>query len=202
MPKLTAGSTLAEHKAATREAMLDAFAVELHERPWQDLKLQTIAETVGVARTAVYNYFPDKTTLLLAWSERQMTRFMALAERELADRTDPVDRLQVLVKLVLIEFSLQRGVTVSVASMLPPEDRQQFFAHLEPLAELVEDLLLDGIDQGVFADADPAATRQLIMACLDSQRPDLVAGGRVEVSVANTVPFILRALGMPVPPKH
>ncbi len=105
MPKLTGGTTLAEHKAATRDAMLDAFAVELHQRPWQDLKLQTIAERAGVARTAVYNYFPDRTTLLLAWSEREMTRFMALAARELADRTDPVDRLQVLVKLVLIEFS-------------------------------------------------------------------------------------------------
>ncbi len=120
MPKLTGGTTLAEHKAATRDAMLDAFAVELHQRPWQDLKLQTIAERAGVARTAVYNYFPDRTTLLLAWSEREMTRFMALAARELADRTDPVDRLQVLVKLVLIEFSLQRGVAASVASMLAP----------------------------------------------------------------------------------
>ncbi|MCD7049942.1 TetR/AcrR family transcriptional regulator [Rhodococcus sp. BH2-1] len=199
MPKLTGGTTLAEHKAATRDAMLDAFAVELHQRPWQDLKLQTIAERAGVARTAVYNYFPDRTTLLLAWSEREMTRFMALAARELADRTDPVDRLQLLVKLVLIEFSLQRGVAASVATMLAPEDRHVFFTHLEPLAELFEDLLRDGIDGGVFADADPAATRQLIMACLESQRPGLVAGGRTDSAVARTVPFILRALGVREP---
>lgn len=197
MPKLTGGSTLAEHKSATREAMLDAFAVELHEKAWQDLKLQAIAEKVGVARTAVYNYFPDKTALLLAWSEREMTRFMALAGRELADRTDPVDRLQVLIKLVLIEFSLQRGVGASVASVLPPEDRDTFFAHIAPLARLVEELLSDGMERGAFVDAEPVATGHLVMACLEAQRPGLNAGGRTDAAVARTVPFVLRALGVP-----
>ncbi|CAM2992830.1 TetR/AcrR family transcriptional regulator [Prescottella defluvii] len=194
MPKLTGGATLAEHKAATREAMLDAFAVELHEKAWQDLKLQSIAEKAGVARTAVYNYFPDKTALLLAWSEREMTRFIALAHRELGDRTDPVDRLQVLIKLVLIEFSLQRVAGASVAAVLPPEDRAEFFAHIAPLAELVEQLLQDGMDAGAFAVADPAATGQLVMACLESQRPALIAGDRTDAAVARTLPFVLRAL--------
>ena len=194
MPKLTGGATVAEHRAATRDAMLDAFAVEFHAKGWQDVKLPTIAEKVGVARTAVYNYFPDKTALLMAWSEREMTRFIALAQRELADRTDPVDRLQMLVKLVLIEFSLQRGVGESVASALSPEEREQFFTHIAPLVQLVEDLLRDGAARGVFSEADPADTGRLILACLETQRSALVAGGRTDVAVARTLPFILRAV--------
>lgn len=58
MPKLTGGATTAEHKIATREAMLDAFIRELHEQGWQNVKLQTVAQAAGVSRTAVYNYFP------------------------------------------------------------------------------------------------------------------------------------------------
>ncbi|MCX5205942.1 TetR/AcrR family transcriptional regulator [Streptomyces sp. NBC_00237] len=142
-PKLTGGATLAEHKAATREAMIDAFAALLHEAGWQDLKLQDVARQAGVARTAVYNYFPDKTALLLAWSQREMARFMTLAERELAARTDPVDRLQILIKLVLTEFSFQRGAGASVAPLLPPGDRAAFFEHVAPLAALVGGLLDD-----------------------------------------------------------
>ncbi|MCK0090158.1 TetR/AcrR family transcriptional regulator [Rhodococcus sp. F64268] len=195
MPKLTGGATVAEHKAATREAMLDAFAVEFHENGWEGVKLQTIAEKAGVARTAVYNYFPDKTALLMSWSEREMTRFIALAQRELEDRADPLDRLQVLIKLVLIEFSLQRGVGESVASALSPKDREQFVTHIAPLVELVEALLRDGMDHGVFEESDPTDTGRLVMACLETQRSVLIAGGRPDEAVARTLPFILRALG-------
>ncbi|MFB7583546.1 MULTISPECIES: hypothetical protein [Streptomyces] len=35
-PKLTGGATLAEHKAAPRETMIDAFAELLREAGWQD----------------------------------------------------------------------------------------------------------------------------------------------------------------------
>ncbi|GAA4697358.1 transcriptional regulator, TetR family [Promicromonospora umidemergens] len=196
-PKLTGGATLAEHKAATREAMIDAFAVLLREVGWQDLKLQEVARSVGVARTAVYNYFPDRTALLLAWSEREMARFMELAERELSDRSDPVDRLQILAKLVLTEFSLQRGAGASVAATLPPGDRAAFFEHVAPLAALVEDLLVHGMDEGVFARADPAVTGQFIMACLETRRTALLAGEKVHTAVEQAVPFVMRALGAP-----
>ncbi|WP_241387426.1 TetR/AcrR family transcriptional regulator [Rhodococcus sp. CH91] len=195
MPKLTGGSTVAAHKAAVRDAILDAFAAEFHATGWPDLTLQTIAKQAGVSRTAVYNYFPDKTALLLGWSEREMTRFLTLAHRELDDRTDPVDRVQVLVKLVLIEFSLQQGVVTSIATLLSPQDRQQFFAHVEPLGELVEELVRSGIEVGVFAAADPGDTTRMLMACLEAQRPSLLAGERVDAAVARTLPFVLRALG-------
>ncbi|MFE0206906.1 TetR/AcrR family transcriptional regulator [Streptomyces sp. NPDC058985] len=196
-PKLTGGATLAEHKAATREAMIDAFADLLREAGWQDLKLQEVAKRVGVARTAVYNYFPDKTALLLAWSEREMARFMTLAERELGERTDPVDRLQILIKLVLTEFSFQRGAGASVAAMLPLEDRAAFFEHVAPLAALVNSLLEDGMNEGVFVRADPAVTGQMIMACLETQRTALLTGDKVHTAVARTLPFVMRALGVP-----
>ncbi|MFB7025724.1 MULTISPECIES: hypothetical protein [unclassified Streptomyces] len=38
-PKLTRGATLAEHTAATRETMIDAFADLLRDVGWQDLTL-------------------------------------------------------------------------------------------------------------------------------------------------------------------
>ncbi|MDJ0111950.1 TetR/AcrR family transcriptional regulator, partial [Rhodococcus erythropolis] len=118
MPKLTGGATTAEHKIATREAMLDAFIRELHEQGWQNVKLQTVAKAAGVSRTAVYNYFPDKSALLLAWSTREMDRFLLLAERELADRENPVDRIEILVKLTLVEFSLQRFTGIALVELL------------------------------------------------------------------------------------
>ena len=195
MPKLSGGNTVAEHKAAVRDAILDAFATEFHTVGWSDLTLQTIAKQAGVSRPAVYNYFPDKTALLVGWSEREMTRFLALAHRELDERTDPVDRIQVLVKLVLIEFFLQKGVVTSIASLLSPQDRQQFFAHVEPLGHLIEELVRDGVDTGTFAAADPPDTTVMLMACLEAQRPALLSGERVDTAVARTLPFILRALG-------
>ncbi len=132
MPKLTGGATTAEHKIATREAMLDAFIRELREQGWQNVKLQTVAQAAGVSRTAVYNYFPDKSALLLAWSTREMDRFLLLAERELADRENPVDRLEILVKLTLVEFSLQRFTGIALVELLSAQDRESFLEHIVP----------------------------------------------------------------------
>ncbi len=182
MPKLTGGATTAEHKIATREAMLDAFIRELHEQGWQNVKLQTVAQAAGVSRTAVYNYFPDKSALLLAWSTREMDRFLLLAERELADRENPVDRLEILVKLTLVEFSLQRFTGIALVELLSAQDRESFLEHIVPLSVLVEQLVQEGVDAGVFVDSDAAASAQLILACVESRRPMLMAGDRVDAS--------------------
>lgn len=199
MPKLTGGATTAEHKIATREAMLDAFIRELHEQGWQNVKLQTVAQAAGVSRTAVYNYFPDKSALLLAWSTREMDRFLLLAERELADRENPVDRIEILVKLTLVEFSLQRFTGIALVELLSAQDRESFLEHIVPLSVLVEQLVQEGVDAGVFVDSDAAASAQLILACVESRRPMLMAGDRVDAVVATTVPFIMRALGVSWP---
>ncbi|MFD4182892.1 TetR/AcrR family transcriptional regulator [Rhodococcus sp. NPDC058514] len=77
----------------SREAMLDAFATAIRERGAVKVSLRELATLMGVGPTAVYSYFPDKAALLLAWSQREIDRFVA-ALPQLAGQSDQACRRQ------------------------------------------------------------------------------------------------------------
>ncbi|MEZ5136913.1 MAG: helix-turn-helix domain-containing protein [Acidimicrobiales bacterium] len=68
-PRITA-PTIAEHAACQETAILDAAADLFAERGVVGTEMADIAEAVGIARSSLYRYFPDKDHILLAWFER------------------------------------------------------------------------------------------------------------------------------------
>jgi AcrR family transcriptional regulator len=80
VPRIT-GPDIATHVAHQRDAVV-ASAVRLFaERGFDAVTLGDIAEDVGLARTSLYRYFPDKDHILLAWLRREID---ALAEQSVA----------------------------------------------------------------------------------------------------------------------
>ncbi len=71
MPRISA-PTIAEHVARQEAAILDAAADLFAERGVVGTEMADIAEAVGIARSSLYRYFPDKDHILLAWFEREL----------------------------------------------------------------------------------------------------------------------------------
>lgn len=92
MPKLW-NDTIEAHRAAVRDATLDAAAALVDEHGPTGVTMSRIAETTGIGRATLYKYFPDVDAVLHAWHERHITRHLAhLAE--VRDRPgSPLDRL-------------------------------------------------------------------------------------------------------------
>ncbi|MBN2622508.1 MAG: TetR/AcrR family transcriptional regulator, partial [Acidimicrobiales bacterium] len=66
MPRIT-GPDIATH-VAQQEAAVVRAAIELFAaRGYTEVTLADIAAAVGLARTSLYRYFPDKDHILLAW---------------------------------------------------------------------------------------------------------------------------------------
>ena len=65
MPKISAGS-LEEHRAETTDRLLDAWSSLVREKGYDGVTLAEVAAHVGLARTAIYNYFPDRDALVTA----------------------------------------------------------------------------------------------------------------------------------------
>ncbi|GAA3342962.1 hypothetical protein GCM10020358_39910 [Amorphoplanes nipponensis] len=72
MPKLWT-ETIDAHRAAVRDAALDALATLVAERGLVALTMSQIAEQAGIGRATLYKYFPDAQAVLTAWHERQIT---------------------------------------------------------------------------------------------------------------------------------
>src|SRR5690349_10303288 len=83
VPKLWT-ETIDAHRAAVRDAALNAMAALVAERGLVSLTMSQIAERAGVGRATLYKYFPDAQAVLTAWHERQINvhldRLTAAAE--------------------------------------------------------------------------------------------------------------------------
>ncbi|SDS24312.1 DNA-binding transcriptional regulator, AcrR family [Paraoerskovia marina] len=196
MPRLTSGRTLEEHREHMQEQILDAFEEVLAEKGWDAVTMREVASRAGATRTVVYNYHADRTALLVAWSDREMDRFLDLCERELAERSDPVERLDLLTTLVLTEYSVQRGPTADIHGVLSPKDQAALDGHAKPLHEAVAFVLRSGNLSGQMDCDDAETAGRVILAALETERPTLHGGGRLDESVARIQPVVRRIAGV------
>ena len=100
MPRVVGGS-LVEHRKEMRRRAFDAFAQLMYEQGYDAITLADITESAGIARTSMYNYFPDKETLLLEYTEYEMEQFVGTLQDSLAGLGNPIDRLREFVRAQL-----------------------------------------------------------------------------------------------------
>jgi AcrR family transcriptional regulator len=194
----SATRTLAEHRHEMRGRVFDAFSRLLYERGYDALTLADIAKSAGMARTAIYNYFPDKETLLLAFTDHEMDTVFSDLRIELYRVDDPIDRLRVYVRSQLTYFAgnhLPPGP--ALRSVLSADGYAVMHRHAETLGLILSTILseaaADGrIPRAVAADGE---TVGLVNACLTAGRVRDLEGAALEAAIASTEAFILRAVG-------
>lgn len=195
MPILNAGHTVAEHKTATRTRILAAFAEVLVRDGWDGAAVKAVAAQAGLTRTVIYNYFADKSEMLLAWSALEIDTFLKLIEREITPLEDPRDKLETVVELVLREFAGPHPVTPPVMSLIPNQTKLEFTSQLNELEDVVFRILSDGERAGVFRLVDARSASRCILGCLDPHRQALADGGSVDEVISQVVPFVMGAVG-------
>jgi AcrR family transcriptional regulator len=161
------------------------------------LSMAEVAARSGLNRSVVYNYFPDVRALLIAHAEYETTRFTHDLTRALADATTATERITVYVRQQLADFAAYpQPAGPELATLLGPDGYKEMHAHVGPLGHILTGIIEDGVKDGEFAPCDPAATAQLIHACLGAERHPLGQGGRdLAQTTARVVTFVLRSLG-------
>ncbi|WP_051027933.1 TetR/AcrR family transcriptional regulator [Nocardia higoensis] len=195
MPILNAGHTVAEHKTAIRTRILAAFAEVLARDGWDGASIKAVAAQAGLTRTVIYNYFADKSELLLAWSALEIERFLTQIAQEIEPLDDPRRKLEALVKLVLREFAGPHPVTPPMMSLIPNQTALEFTSQLNQLENVVFGILVEGERTGVFQLVDARFASRCILGCLDPHRQALADGGSVDEVIAQVVPFVMGAVG-------
>lgn len=201
MPKINAES-LEAHRSETTERLLDAWGELVLERGYDDVSLAQVAAEAGMTRTAIYNYFPDRESLLFAWTDREVRKTVEELEKALADQESCVDKLVVFVRIELDSFTkshLPPGR--EVIHILGRDTFARFMAHIEPVEHLLHDLLDEGIASGEFdpgLDADE--TVPLIMATIGAERGPMANGKHdLDEATDRVSAFLLRAVGAQPP---
>ncbi|MDQ2089463.1 TetR/AcrR family transcriptional regulator [Marimonas arenosa] len=170
-----------------RRAALRLFA----RHGFAAVSMRQIAGEVGVQAGALYNYTPDKQTLLFELMRDHMDALLAARAAEAARAgRDPMARLENFTRHH-IRFHIERPDEVFIAYMelrnLAPEN----FAEIERLRHAYEDeletILRNGVAAGDFAVPDPRVATYAVIAMLTGVNTWYRAGGRLSLSEVETL---------------
>jgi len=190
----TTGSHAGITGPRVRQAALRLFA----QKGYAAVSMRAIAAEVGVQAGALYNYTPDKQSLLFDLMRVHLEEL--LAQADFGAEADPLTRLRQFVEFH-IRFHADRPDEVFIAYMelrnLSPEN----FALIEALRRRYEDrletILQDGAKQGVFAIEDTKIMTLAIIAMLTGVNTWFRSGGRLSLDqvVAQYWDMVRRAVG-------
>ena len=195
MPKII-GSTLAEHRQRTRNRLFEALSELLSERAFESLTMAEIAKTAGVGRTAVYNHFPDKEALLLAFIAHETEQYSQKLEASLTHIVDPVHGLR-----VYIRSQLELGAAYSLApgrdlrKVVSEETEEKLHHHGDKVAAILERLLKELMESKQIPEQDTTILVSLINATLAGRTLPKEPMAR-EYLILSVQSFMLRAVGV------
>lgn len=200
MPKISA-RTLALHKAEMLDKLLDAFGELLMSKGYDGVSLADVASTAGLARTAIYNYFQDRESLLIGWTDREVGRTLEGLTKRLGEASSSVAKLELFVRSQLESFATNHlPPGLEVGQLLGPEAHERFMKHVAPLEDMCLQILKEGTGSGEFTGIDAEATVPMVLGCIGAERVPLATGTRdVNESSGRVTTFLLRALGAEKP---
>ncbi len=173
----TAGSHSDITGPRIRAAALRLFA----RHGFAAVSMRQIAGEVGVQAGALYNYTPDKQSLLFDLMQRHMEGLLAeVASRVMGDT--PTDRLHSFVRFH-IGYHIDRPDEVFIAYMelrsLSPENFARIETQRRRYEDVLEAILQDGVVQGAFSVPDTKIATLGLIAMLNGVNTWYRAGGRL-----------------------
>jgi len=198
MPKII-GASLHEHREQTRRRLFEALATLMNERGFDVITLADIAAAAGVGRTAVYNHFSDKESLLLGFITHETDEYATRLQASLDDIDDPVEQLRAYVRAHASLTSVYHVAPgPELRTVLSRGAQQRIREHVVVVEQVLRRILDAGIASGAFPHQDLATTVPLVNACLTGRGlPD--DGADREHAIEQTEAFVLRAVGARVP---
>jgi AcrR family transcriptional regulator len=161
----------ARHGSAETERYVLAAVEELlrEGHSFQSLAVGQIATRAHIGRTSFYNHFPDKTSVLVAFSRLVADAAFAISERSISAPDVDLHGLKVMAAEVVAEYRRHAPLMVAVIDAMSYEPRVKAFWQ-ERMAEFV-DLLRRRIEEhrGPDATVDNAVVAEVVTwGCLQT----------------------------------
>lgn len=205
MPKVIGGSLVA-HRGEVRARVFAALREQLYERGFDAVTLSGVAATAGVGRTSIYNHFPDRQALLVAFVEHEAERYVTDLDAGLAAAgPSPTERLAVFARMQLhrlAEFHLPPGQALTAA--LDPSAYRRIAAHADPIGGRLAGIISDGVASGEMAaegaGGDITVLVAMVGSALSARQIVDVPADEVPASVEAAV-RVVRRMVSPMPDK-
>lgn len=140
-----------------REALLRAAAAAFNEKGFHGTSLDDIAGTLGLTKAALYHYFPNKHSLLLACFRTAMDVAGKSLARAREQGRSGRERLALCLKGYLNSMidELSCCVVLMEENALLPADQAAIIRQRDRFERSLRDLVREGIEDGSIVPCDP-----------------------------------------------
>ena len=167
-----------------QEAALKLFA----QHGFAAVSMRQIAREVGVQAGALYNYTPDKQSLLFRLMEGHVTELLS-AWAEQPSAGGALAQLEAFTRFH-IRFHMQRPDAVFIAYMelrnLSPENFTAVESLRREYEDTLESILKQGVSEGVFSIPDTKIATLAVIAMLNGVNTWYRSGGRLSLDQVET----------------
>lgn len=198
MPRIRAAS-IDEHKALTRQALLDAAYQLIAEAGTAEVSLAEVALSAGIGRTTLYDYFSDRDDLIAALVEDELP--VVVGEIiEGVDGSLPIGDQLAELAVKTVEFVATDRVYGVILhreiGRMGLEAQERIRQSHSDLSSTMADLYQRGVEAGMFDALPPALAGRLIQDTIMSAARVLIDGrADREAITASLRSFLLKGLG-------
>lgn len=192
-----------EKSISKREAFLKAALRRFSKNGYQASSTRDICADLGLAHSAIYNYFKSKDDILLELAEREMNALQSPLDQEMIDRQNsPVaERLEFATRYV-IAYALERISLWRVLDQAPRYlrgKRRKVVVQLRDRFEMTfRHLLSEAINSGVIPPQDITLSVFHLIQLMIGPSRWFQSGGRLSQNevATNICEFYFRAIGL------
>ena len=183
MPRIRA-SSIDEHKAITRQALLDAAKELIAEAGTAEVPLGDVAFAAGVGRTTLYDYFSDRDDMIATLVEAELPHVIDELIGSIPAE-GPVDKRLAALAAGTVEFVATDPVLGIIlhreAGRMSLEAQGRILdSHSQLSAEMAK-LYVQGVDEGHFKPMPPQLAGRLIQDTIMSAAKTLIdSDGRID----------------------
>lgn len=152
-------------RAEILQAALGAF----RERGYHATTLDDIAVRLGLRKTALYHYFPDKEAILYACHRESLAELRRLVETAQAQFARPADRLAYLIRehVRVMTDTLQGSPLAFDVHALSPAHQREIIAGRDAYEQVLRELIEEGVQQGEFRPLPPKIAAFVILGAIN-----------------------------------
>ena len=180
--------TQGSHSGITGPRIQDAALRLFAQHGFAAVSMRQIAGAVGVQAGALYNYTPDKQSLLFRLMETHMTELLT-AWRDQPVAGDALSQLEGFTRFH-IRFNFENPDAVFIAYMELRNLSEENFTVIESLRReyenTLETILKLGVSEGVFSVPDTKITTLAVIAMLNGVNTWYRSGGRLSLDQVET----------------
>lgn len=173
-----------------RESILVAAIQLFAEYGYHAAPLRDIARIAGIQAASIYHHYPNKQALLVEIMETHMQLLVSSLERIVQTHDDPLQRLHAAIAShIRLHTSYKNEFFIIDTELraLEGENRSYIISLRKKYEALLQDILGDGMQRGIFRQSDAKVSSYAVIAMCTEVATWFRSDGRLTVQQVITI---------------